>query len=93
MTHIFSDEEYQEYLNLKNTVKEQEHWINDVKENAKQYMKHAKGKIAITDKIFNHTEDLICWHEEDEIEGYCNMCPIGWIFPECPFGRTMSYSK
>jgi hypothetical protein len=77
MTHVFSDEEYQEYLTLKNTAEEQKRWIDNIKENARHYIQR---------------KERVCWHEE-KYRGYCDECPLGWIFPECPFGREMSFSK
>jgi hypothetical protein len=79
MTHVLNDEEFQEYLNLKKTVEEQEGWINAVKKNAMRYME-------------DNQNNVICWHEVS-IHGVCDWCPVGHIFPECPLGKRMTYSK
>jgi hypothetical protein len=95
MTHTFTDEEYQEYLKRMEELDGLREWKARIISGATQYMEGAKGRFAITDKWFNNTTvDLVCWHEEAGIgKGYCDWCPLGWIFHECPFGRERNYSK
>jgi hypothetical protein len=93
MLYILDDQEYRAYKQGMKELDELLEWKSDVISSAIRYMERAKTDLTITDKNSNRTQDLVCWYEEFESGGFCDMCPLGWIFPECPFGRKKRFSK
>jgi hypothetical protein len=95
MTHTFTDREYENYLKYLGELDELREWKDNVISGAKRYMESAKESLLITNKLSNNiTAELACWHDKSAVyKGYCDWCPLGWIFPKCPLGREKNYSK
>jgi hypothetical protein len=81
MTHVFTEEEYQEYLSLKKIVEEQAQWKKDIIKSAIRYVKGGLNE---------KTGEKFCWRSRD---GVCDECPIAHIFQYCPLDIPKRFSK
>lgn len=101
MTHIFTDEELEQYKKDQKELK----YLRTVTEESKSFKRKAAReffKIVRKEgiKYFppscqkEYQEKLVKNEEEDDIEDYfCWPCPFEYLYKECPFGYQKRTGK
>jgi hypothetical protein len=94
MTHCLPDEEFKEYQDTLQKVKELSEWKKEVEDRAVDYIsRRAQFEQLSIRSDFWHgfTAPVACRYDVDG--DYCDMCPLARIFPKCPTGRQKAFSK
>jgi hypothetical protein len=97
MYHVLTDEEFQEYKNVLSEFDKIKRWKSEIEKNAVYYIEDRVifHKISIkSDRHSGQMYQLECFQKDPKNHGYCDMCPLAWIFHgECPTGREKHFSK
>jgi hypothetical protein len=100
VTHILTDEEYQEYLKIKAEHKElkcqEEIMMNQARRMLTPYDRVGKRinvpRYSVIDNLFNRPAvEMDCSYAPHDYY-YCDHCLPGWILEKCPFGHPKKYS-
>jgi hypothetical protein len=93
MYHVLTDEEFQEYQNKLSELENLKRWRGNVEKDAVKYIDERAIRDGLFVKRNGYEFKVSCNRIDLKNSGYCDVCPLAWIFPECPTGRTRDFSK
>ena len=99
MTHTMTDEEYNQYQSdmielagFKSERQRQPERIRQYFDQVKRYVKQYNIELKFP-LSFIVQEGCIHGNKVNYPDEYCDMCPVGKFFSECPLGHRKAYSK
>jgi hypothetical protein len=93
MYHVLTDEEFDEYRNVLTELKNLKRWRETVEKSATEYIDERAAHDGLFVRRYGHEYKVSCNRMDPKSRGYCDWCPLAWIFPECPAGRARDFSK
>ena len=94
---ITTEAEYDQFIADKKELEEYRRWKEGLPEQIRFYFSMVKDRIETYSKKeswpagVKATVMTSCIQENGH--GYCDMCPIGYLFSKCPLGYYKEYSK
>jgi hypothetical protein len=96
MTHLMTEEEYAQYLEDKKELQEYHHLKEKLPERIRYYFNRVRDHVESNNIDLSYPVGfsiLTGCKQEQPRESYCDMCPVGWLFDDCPLGNYKNYSK